>query len=145
MSDEDLSLGETTAVHLDVHAVSAVLAGHGVHTATLRTLCAELLKDEEIEVLDEPDDAFPTLQLIVIDRAGESDVSDAVAVCVYLTLQQSVLVERIDRHMRLPTWSTLDLQVQPASRVVGSTHNSLHTVMNHFLSVIQKADAKLAS
>lgn len=140
ISDENLSLRNITATYLEVIPPSPTLTKHGVNAANIKTLCTDLLHEEGIDVLDEPDDSMPTLQVIMITKVAESDASNAVAVCVYLTLQQPVLVERIDRRMRLPTWSTLDMQVRAPKAIEASTNASVQIVMNHFHGIIRQAD-----
>lgn len=142
ISDEDLSLRNITATYLEVIPPSSTLTKHGVNAAEIKTLCTDLLRGEGIDVLDEPDASMPTLQLIMMDKTAESDASNAIAVCVYLTLQQPVLVERIDRRMRLPTWSTLDMQVRAPKTIEASTNASIQIVMNHFHNIIRRANAQ---
>ena len=145
MSGEDLSLQSLAQVHLVVEPIDPALKALSVSETSLLKLCKRVLVEEHIAILRAPDPSVPTLKLLIIHQEDARAAPDAMAVCVYLTLEQRVLVERLGRKLALPTWSTLDLQIKRPEDVGLSTQTSVHRVMSHFNMMIALATAQSES
>jgi hypothetical protein len=143
MTGEDLSLARIDRLRLIVASVPDPIKKRGVNREELEGLSRRALAGAGIHVVDDWDESVPTLELLVLVADDEKAAPEAQAFCVYLTFKQRVLVERIDRKLDLPTWSTLDMKVKAPHEVARSAREAIHKVMNHFVNMTTMATRRV--
>ena len=146
MPGEDLSLSDLATLNFEVLPIDQSLKEVGVTEKALHALCVRRLNEEHIQISHVPDHATPTLKLLIIAKENKAAAPDAKFVCVYLTLEQRVHVERLDnRRLKLPTWSTLNIQIKQPGNVELGTTTATHAVLDHFFHMIAMATAQSKS
>ncbi|MAE67286.1 MAG: hypothetical protein CMJ18_23740 [Phycisphaeraceae bacterium] len=143
MRGEDLSVGRLETVSVLAYPAPEWIRRRGVNRDDLAVMLRRRMTEAGIPVVDEPDDEVPTLKIVILDAEHQPADDPKRGFCVHLTLEQRVHVERLDRKLNLPTWSTLHLGVVAPDDVNEGVKAGLKQVMDHFLKMNRIATGEI--
>ncbi len=139
VTDEIYSLGQLDKVKVELKVMSTLLTEEGLDEKAIEEDMANLLMAGGIDVVDKGD-AIPTVSLVLLTNT-DARFEDVVSVTHHISLEQPVLVRRLERDVVVPTYALVHGILVSKNRLVFDTRRPIPQIINHFLRRIDEANA----
>ncbi len=136
ISDEVLSLSQIREVRLEVDPLPKELIDAGARDTSYTKLVHDVLEDAGFEIVD--DETLPVLVNRVI-IAKDADHPNTLAIHQVIAVRQSVLVDRLGRHLTVPTATISDVELSTRSRAAKTLEDVVGKNVRVLASAVEMA------
>ena len=136
LPDDVLSLAGLTGVRIEVEQLPRVLEEQDITIEMIEDEIRRALKGANITVVD--DTEGPKLA-IMLGAATDQRVPDAMGLNIRVNLYQMVTVERLNRRLYVPTFTTVLVGLEDNDNVSEAVAGGVNWAISKFLRAVQSA------
>lgn len=137
VTNEIRSLAGVERLEVEVKTVSSVLLEMKYPLDRVEERITAILAEHEIETVE--DIAAPVLSLVLLTETS-SDHADMVSFTYHLSLEQEVVIERLDEKIFVPTYALVHGSLTTREHLVATMENLLPIVIRHFAGRLRTAN-----
>lgn len=132
--DDVISLAGLEQVRLDIKPIPRQLAAQQITVNLLRKRAVAALGNRELEVVEDSD--APTLEFTILE-VSDPAVPGALAFSTRLSLFQNAQVDRLDRKLVVPTYTTSNISIDLNQKVKETFALSIEQVLERFSDAVR--------
>ncbi len=138
VSNEIISLANVQQIAVSVKHRSQVLKDQGYEPKLAKKHIQQMLIERSYEISQDP--AAPTLSIVILTESDPDDHPGVIGFTYHVSLEQNVLIERLDRRLYVPTYALVHGSLTATATLKADVEALLPTVIDHFHSRVQSAN-----